>query len=90
MCHVSVGHVARVFEEAGIATVGVYVRAFRHVIEEMKLPRAVVTPHPMGRPFGAPGDAVRHREVLRRALGLLDSAAEPQVVEMEGRYAPRG
>jgi hypothetical protein len=83
---VSVGHVARVVEERGVATVSIFVRAFRHVIDEMELPRAVVTRHPMGRPLGAPGDRDRHRHVVRAALYLLDTAQERTIVELPEAY----
>ena len=87
MCHVSVGHVARHLEAEGIPTVSVYVRSFRHVAEEMKVPRTVVTRHPMGRPFGAPGDVARHRAVVWAALALLETAAAgPALVELEEPY----
>jgi hypothetical protein len=86
---VSVGHVARGFEEAGIPTVSVFVRAFRHVTEVMKLPRAVITQHPMGRPLGGPGDRERQRTVIEAALGLFDSAtAGGTVVEIGDAWRP--
>ena len=89
MCHVSVGHVARALEDAGTATVVVMVRSFRHVAERMALPRVVITRHPMGRPFGAPGDVERQTEVLDAALSLLDSAVGgPSQVELEPPYRP--
>ena len=78
----SVGHVARAIEEAGIPTSAIFVGAFRHVAEEMKLPRVVVTRHPMGRPLGAAGDHHRHRRVAIAALELFDSAAERTMVEL--------
>jgi hypothetical protein len=65
-----------VIEESGIPTVGIYIKAFRPYAENMKLPRTVVTQHPMGRPMGAPHDAHRHRKVLRTALRLLESAEQ--------------
>ena len=71
MCHVSVGHVQRAIETAGIPTVGVYVRSFGHIPELMGVARALVTDHPMGRPLGAPGDGERQMEVVRAALELL-------------------
>ena len=80
MCHVSVGHVQRAIESAGIPTVGVYVRSFGHIPELMGVARALITRHPMGRPLGAPGDAERQTAVVRAALGLL-SSAERTVVE---------
>ena len=94
MCHVSVGHVARAAEESGIPTVGVYVRSFRHVAEQMMLPRTVVTRHPMGRPLGAPGDHERHRLVVGTALRLLEEADSPgTILEIDEPYrvtvAPR-
>ena len=67
----SVGHVQRAFEQAGLPTVSVFVRSFGHVPELMGLARALVTPHPMGRPLGAPHDADRQRAVVRAALELL-------------------
>ena len=60
----------------------ILVRAFRHVAEEMKLPRVVVTRHPMGRPLGASGDHKRHRHVAITALELFDSAGERTLVEL--------
>ena len=69
----SVGHVQRAFESAGIPTVGVYVRSFGHIPELMGVSRALVTNHPMGRPLGAPGDSERQRDVVAAALQLLES-----------------
>ena len=63
------------------------VRSFRHVAERMALPRVVITRHPMGRPFGAPGDIERQTEVLDAALSLLDASVEaPSLVELEKPY----
>lgn len=75
MCHVSVGHVARALEAAGIPTVAVFIRAFRRVAEAMTLPRALVTPYLMGRTCGSPGADRQQREVVERALALLDDAS---------------
>jgi hypothetical protein len=86
---VSVGHVARAVEASGIPTVSVFVRAFRHVAEQMRLARTIVTRHPMGRPLGAPLDHERHREVTFAALDLLERAEEPEaVVELEAPFRP--
>jgi hypothetical protein len=81
-----VGHLARLIEEAGIPTVAVYVRAFRHVAESMRVPRVLVTRHPMGRTLGAPHDVERQREVLEQALNLLKSATAPTIVELPSPY----
>jgi len=65
-----------VFEESGIPTVIIMVGPFRHRAASMRLPRVVVTRHPMGRPMGAPGDSERHSAVLGAALDLLASARQ--------------
>lgn len=73
MCHVSVGHVARLLEEEGIPTVVVAAGAFRDRLEAMKVPRLLATPHWMGRPLGPPGEADTQRETLLEALELLET-----------------
>ena len=70
----SVGHVARVIEAAGIPTVMVGVAAFAMPLQEMNIPRLLLTPHLMGRPFGAPHDLETHRNVAQTALNLLETA----------------
>ncbi len=70
----SVGHLARIFEEADISTVIIAVRGFRDQLASMMLPRVVITPHLMGRPLGAPGDIYMQRSYIMTALELLDKA----------------
>lgn len=70
------GHVARLLEAAGIATVILAVRAFQTRLEGMGVARLVITPYPMGRPLGAPGDRDGQREVIMAALRLLEQAQE--------------
>ncbi|RMG95868.1 MAG: hypothetical protein D6708_02845 [Candidatus Dadabacteria bacterium] len=90
MCHVSVGHVARTLEDAGLPTVAIYVKAFARVAREMHLPRVLLTPHPLGRPLGAPGDRERQSQVLRAALDLLETAeANGALREFPLPYRPR-
>ena len=85
----SVGHAARVFEEAGLATVVIGVAPHRDRMTAMHLPRIVVTPHLMGRPMGAPHDRARQTEVLLAALDLLDRAEQGNtVVDLPGGYRP--
>lgn len=87
MCHVSVGHTARFLEEAGIPTVCIYIRAFRHQAEFLKPPRVLITQHLLGRTLGAPGDMERQRSVVRSALQLLESATVPGTfVELDEPY----
>lgn len=84
----SVGHVQRAIEQAGIPSVSVYVKSFAHVAEFMSTPRTVVVSHPMGRPLGAPFDAERQRAVVGAALALLESAREPTHLELPDSYRP--
>lgn len=84
----SVGHVQRAVEEAGIPTVSVYVRSFGHIPELMGLSRSLITRHPMGRPLGAPGDRRRQRAVVEAALALLESP-EQTIVEFDQPYRTR-
>ena len=84
----SVGHVARVFEAAGIATVVIAVAAFGFRMGKMMAPRVVRTPHPLGRPLGAPGDSDRQRHTVLSALKLLENAAGAgSVFDLPGSYA---
>jgi len=66
-----VGHVARVAEEAGIATVVIATETFRERLEAMKVPRLLSTPFWMGRPLGRAGDGEAQRSTLLAALDLL-------------------
>ncbi len=81
----SVGHVQRAIEEAGIPTTNVSVHCFGHVPALMSVPRALITQHPLGRPLGAPNDVERQRAVIERALGLL-SADAPTIVDFGEPY----
>lgn len=70
----SVGHIARMLEEAGTPTVIVAVQAYRKRLEMMTVPRALLTPHLMGRPIGRPGDIEQQHKVIQAALQLLETA----------------
>jgi hypothetical protein len=86
---VSVGHLARLLEAAGIATAVIAVAAFRPRLVAMTLPRLVITPHLMGRPIGMPGDRAGQREVVCAALDLLERAeAGGTIVNLPGHYRP--
>ena len=77
------------FEESGLPTVVIGVAPHRDRMRAMHLPRTVVTPHPMGRPMGAPHDKARQTEVLIAALDLLNQAEEGNtVVDLPGSYRP--
>lgn len=76
----SVGHTARVLEEGGISTVVMYIRAFRHHALNLKVPRTLLTPNILGRTVGRVGDADGQREVVRKALMLLEEAETPGAI----------
>ena len=83
----SVGHVARAFEEAGVPTTAIYVSAFRHVAVEMALPRVLITRHPFGRPVGPAHDSERQLAVVTAALDLVNTATEGRSIrEMPGAF----
>jgi hypothetical protein len=74
---VSVGHVARAIEEAGIPTVVIGSRVFKSRMVGMRLPRLVLTPEIMGRTLGEPGATDAQRKYLELGLDLLENAKEP-------------
>jgi hypothetical protein len=76
----SVGHIARLLEDAGIATVIIAVKAFLPRMKAMTLPRVLLTPHLLGRPIGPPNDNVTQRAVLEAALELLATADGPGAI----------
>ncbi len=83
----SVGHIARLVEEAGIPTVIIATEAFRPRLEAMTVPRLVLTPNPMGRPLGAPHDVAGQRKTLNAALALLESASGAgSIIELTHPY----
>jgi hypothetical protein len=71
---VSVGHLSRLLEESGIATVVVCSVIFREKMVAMKVPRVFFTHTPLGRPVGAPGNKATQTKILISALELLESA----------------
>lgn len=68
------GHVARLAEEAGIATVVIAVKAFENRLRKMAVPRVLLTPFLMGRPMGKPGDFNTQKAIVTKALILLEEA----------------
>lgn len=83
------GHVARLLEAAGIATVIVAARAFEPRLKAMRLPRVLLTPHLMGRPIGPPLNRTRQRETLLAALQLLEQAGQAETIRyLPGTYRP--
>lgn len=70
----TVSHLARAIETAGIPTVSVYIAAFRPTAELLKPPRALFTPFLMGRPLGLPHQKDVQLATIQLALNLLVSA----------------
>ncbi|MEZ5341505.1 MAG: hypothetical protein R2706_08655 [Acidimicrobiales bacterium] len=62
---------AHVFEAAGLSTI--VLASMKEVAEKMMPPRTLYCEFPLGRPLGLPGDVPFQRDVLERALALLDS-----------------
>jgi hypothetical protein len=78
-----VGHIARVFEEAGIPTVAFGVQAFKSRMLPMSIPRLVLTPEMMGKTLGRPNDNAAQLNYLRAGLDLLEKAREGKtLIEM--------
>ena len=80
---------AHCIEGQGIPTV--VVGTVRDVMEQVPAPRAVFVDFPVGRPFGPPGDAPRHTEVLAAALTQLTAFTAPgQIRDLPHQWAPDG
>jgi hypothetical protein len=84
-----VGHIARLLEEAGLATVVIATGLFRDRLAALRVPRTVLTRHPLGRPLGAPDDRETQRRVLLAGLDLLQTArGAGAIVELPQPYRP--
>jgi hypothetical protein len=82
---VSVGHIARTFESAGIPTVAFGVQAFKSRMAPMRIPRLVLTPELMGKTLGKPNDVPTQRRYLEIGLELLENASSGYtIVEVKG------
>lgn len=69
------GVLANVFEQAGLATVGISL--VRGQAESTKPPRMLHCEFPLGRPLGKPNDPAFQTEVLRAALALIERTDSP-------------
>jgi D-proline reductase (dithiol) PrdB len=52
----------------------------------MSVPRAVHVRFPLGNPLGEPGRPDQHRRILEDMFRLLETADEPQIVELPYRW----
>lgn len=83
----SVGHIARIFESAGIPTITFGVQAFKSKMLPMRIPRLVITPELMGKTLGMPNDVTTHRRYLEIGLDLLENASDGNTfVELERNH----
>lgn len=84
MCHRSVGLVQAQIERAGISTVSVTMRP--EISFAMKVPRAVHVRFPLGNPLGEPHRPDQQSRILEDMFRLLETATEPQIVELPYRW----
>ncbi len=70
---------AHVFEQAGLATVGISI--VRGQAERSRPPRILHCEFPLGRPLGKPGDADYQHRVLAAAFDLLPRTDVPVLVD---------
>lgn len=77
----SVGHVARAFEYANIATVIIAVKSFETRMKMMSLPRVLLTPQLLGRPLGNPFDEQQHTEILNTAIKMFETAKQNGAIQ---------
>ncbi len=81
-------HLAHVFEQAGLATVGLSI--MRGQAERARPPRMLHCDFPLGRPLGRPGDAAFQHRVLAAALGLLARTDVPVLVDFDASIIDDG
>ena len=76
---------AHVFEQAGLATVGISL--VRGQAEKSRPPRMLHVNFPLGRPLGRPGDAAFQHRVLAAAFDLLPRTDVPVLVDFPDTIA---
>jgi len=77
---------ARVFEAAGLSTVGIAM--VREHMVKVKPPRALFVPFPFGFALGKPHDPALQHRVIAAALDLLEKPAGPLLVDFPEAEAP--
>ncbi|MGH2940241.1 MAG: hypothetical protein ACRDPE_19205 [Solirubrobacterales bacterium] len=78
-CTRIVGTLSHIFEQEGIATVGI--SSIRGVTEELAPPRALYCEFPLGRPLGKPDDPEFQHRVLGAAFALLEAPSGPVIAD---------
>jgi hypothetical protein len=80
VCYMSVGHIARVFEEAKIATVVISIKAFETRMAMMSLPRVQLTPELMGRLID-PFDDREKEAIIQAILMFFESEDKNKTIQ---------
>ncbi len=75
MCHQAVGLIQGAMEDVGIATVSVSLLA--EVTKNVRPPRALFVPFPLGYPLGRARDIALQRGVIVQSLKLLERTDLP-------------
>lgn len=75
MCNQTVCLVQAAIEREGISTVSISL--LREVTAQLKPPRALWVPFPMGFPLGEPNNAVLQHRIIAAALRLLEREDAP-------------
>lgn len=78
---------AHYLEEEGVPSVAISL--IRPQTERTGPPRALWVPFELGRPFGPPGDPGFQKRVILAALGLLERASGPIIIEDFAEDDPR-
>ena len=76
----SVGHVARIFENKGISTVTLLSKSFQHLATQMNIPRVLITNNYVGRTVGLPNDINGQTATILKAIDLFEKADSPNTI----------
>jgi len=79
MCNQAVSLIAAEIEKRGIATTCIVL--LREIAEEVRPPRALFVPFPLGYPLGKPHDPEGQRRVIEAALALLERPGPGPLLE---------
>jgi hypothetical protein len=80
--------VARHIEANGIPTV--MIANARDIVEFCGVPRLLFVDYPLGNPCGEPFKADQQRDIVSRALDLLETASEPRSTVVAPYVWPHG
>ncbi|MAO56029.1 MAG: hypothetical protein CMM61_10050 [Rhodospirillaceae bacterium] len=83
VCHQTMSMLARSLEDDGIPTT-LSISAL-DIVQSVKPPRAAFIDYPLGHTAGKPNDPEDQYEVLKGALGLLETVTEPGTIVDMGR-----